>query len=69
MLPPAQRSCVAVLCHCVPEAVLNVSAKRVTVLDTDTNGTPIGSLHVALDSPCVPVLWKFRRAEQGKGIV
>lgn len=56
MLPSAQRSSVTAVCHYVPKSVLYVSAKMVTVLDTDVNGMNIGSLHVALDSPCVSVL-------------
>lgn len=69
MLPLAQHSCVTVVCHCVPKAVLSVSAKTVTVLDIDINGMNIGSLHVVLDSPCAPVLWNVQRAQQRKGIV
>lgn len=51
LLPPAQSSSVS-----VPKSVLSASVRVVTVPDTDINGTNIGALHGAPDSPHVPAL-------------
>lgn len=47
----------------VPKSVLSASVKVVTVPDTDINGTNIGGLHGAPDSPRVSALRNVRRAE------
>lgn len=46
LLPAAHSSSVS-----VPKSVLSASVKVVTVPDTDINGTNIGALHGAPDSP------------------
>lgn len=51
LLPPAQSSSVA-----VPKSVLSASVRVVAVPDTDINGTNIGGLHGAPDSPRVSAL-------------
>lgn len=51
LLPPAPSSSVT-----VPKSVLSASSEVVTVPDTDINGTNIGGLHGAPDSPRVSAL-------------